>query len=379
MKRIAWLGLLTIVLAAPASAFAQHTAPNVQFMNVDAKGKDEFDFISLCRRLKGRIVDHTANHGKDNRIWSRSMFQWRDLYIYLPPNYDPKERYPIIMYLHPFALDERTFLHMAPALDDAMCKGKLPPAIVVAPDGSLDGKGCFEKPGSFFLNSNAGAYEDFVMLDVWDFVVCRYPIRPEREAHVLAGISMGGFAAFNLGMRHRDAFGIVMGIHPPLNLRWADVDGNPRAKFDPRRWGWRTGFDNPNEVIASFGGAYKVKLGPIVRPVFGVGDEALLGISYNNPLELLMNSKMKNCDLSMFVGYGGRDEYNIDAQVDSFLYYCKFKGIGVAVAFEPDGRHDGLTVMKLMPAAMHWLAPQLAPYAPRMGCETEIWPAVSGR
>jgi hypothetical protein len=66
----------------------------------------------------------------------------------------------------------------------------------------------------------------------------------------------------------------------------------------------------------------------------------------------------------MFVGYAGRDEYNIDAQVDSFLYYAKYRGLGVAVAFEPDGRHDGMTAMRFMPSLVRWLAPQIAPYAP---------------
>jgi hypothetical protein len=360
------VGLIALALAAvwPACAqcqFNQYFQPTKE----KDKGKDEFDIVGLARRLKGSIVDHTGNHGQDHRIWSRSLHQWRDLYVYLPPGFDPHERYPIVFYLHPFAYDERTFLRLVGYIDDAIVCGKLPPLIVAAPDGSLDGRGCLERPGSFFLNSNAGPFEDFLMQDVWDFVCKNYPIRPERNAHVLAGISMGGFAAFNQGLRHRDAFGIVAGIHPPLNLRWADVDGNPRAKFDPRRWGWRTGFDDPHEVLATYaGGAFKVRMGKVVRPVFGEGDEALLNISGNNPLELVLSTGLKNGELSMFVGYGGRDEYNIDAQVDSFLYYCKFRGLGIAVAFEPDGHHDGITALKMMPALFRWLAPQLEPYSP---------------
>jgi len=361
MQRI----LLTIValFLGCTSAFAQFKSITAPTIDPEPKGKDEFDILRLGKRLKGRIVDHTGNHGQDNRMWSRSLHQWRDLYIYLPPGYDKTQQYPIVIFLHPFAMDERSFLRLVGSIDDEMACGKLPPAIVVAPDGSLDGLGCISKPGSFFLNSNAGPYEDFVLQDVWDFVCNRYPIRPERNAHVLAGVSMGGFSAFNLGIRHRNAFGIVMGIHPPLNPRWADVDGNPRAKFDPRRWGWRTGFDKPNEVVANYGGV-KIRLGGLINPVFGVGDEALLMIADNNPLELLLKTKLRNGDLSMFVGYAGRDEYNIDAQVDSFLYFAKFRNIGVSVAFEPDGHHDGITAMKLMPAAFRWLAPQLEPYSP---------------
>jgi hypothetical protein len=309
-------------------------------------------------------VDHTANHGLDNRIWSRSLHQWRDLYIYLPPNFDKTQCYPIIYYLHPFALDEQTFLWVIPTIDEAIARGKFPPCIIVAPDGSIDGKGCLARPGSFFLNTNAGLYEDFILQDVWDFVCQRYPIRPERNAHVLAGVSMGGFAAFNLGIRHRNAFGVAVGLLPPLNLRWSDTDGNPQAKFDPRHWGWRTGYDTPREVVANYRNIVKFRMGQIILPIFGDGDEALLNVACNNPIELVAKTGLRNGDLSMFVGYAGRDEFNLDAQAESFLYYLKFRGISVAVAYEPDGHHDTTTSMKFVPAVIRWLAPQLAPYSP---------------
>jgi pimeloyl-ACP methyl ester carboxylesterase len=338
-------------------------APAGQAQPPAAKGKDEFDIIRLGRQLKGRIVDHTQNHNQDNRIWSKALHQWRDLYIYLPPGYTRHESYPIMIFMHPFAMDERAFLHCVEYIDQQIACGHLPPLIVAAPDGSLDGAGCLTRPGSFFVNSHAGPYEDYILQDVWDFVTQRYPVRPERNAHVLCGISMGGFGAFNLGIRHRNAFGIAIGVHPPLNLRWADVDGNPRAKFDPRRWGWRQGFGNDREVIANYGG-FKIRQGDVVRPVFGDDGDALQAISAHNPIELVQRTGLRNGELSMFVGYAGRDEYNIDAQVESFLYYAKYRGLGVAVAYEPDGRHDAQTARKFYPAIVRWLAPQIAPYAP---------------
>ena len=87
-------------------------------------------------------------------------------------------------------------------------------------------------------------------------------------------------------------------------------------------------------------------------------------MSWENPIEMLDRLDIQDGMLDMYVGYGGEDEFNIDAQVESFLYWAKFKGIGVAVAFEPDGHHDGLTAMKMMPSVFRWLAPQLEPYAP---------------
>jgi S-formylglutathione hydrolase FrmB len=317
----------------------------------------------LDLHLQGTIVDCTANHGKDRRIWSRSLYEYRDLYVYLPPGYDKDQTYPVMIFLHGFAQDEQSFLELAPVIDQAICKGKLPPLIIAAPDGSIDGERCFQRPGSFWINSNAGSFEDFVLQDVWDHLTHNYSIRSEREAHVLAGVSMGGFGAFNLGIRHRNAFGVVAGIYPPLNLRWMDSHGNTRANFDPRCWGWRTSFDEPREVLARFGPA-TVRLGDLIYPVFGSGDAAAAEIIANNPIELVDRTRLRNGELQMFVAYAGNDEFNIDAQVESFLYLCKHRGLGISVAYNPTGRHNAATAMQFAPAFFEWLSQRLEQFGP---------------
>jgi S-formylglutathione hydrolase FrmB len=352
VKRFAWL-LVVVAILGLTSAEA-----------LSIWKKDSSDLAIVNRRLHGRIVDHTANHGRDNRIWSRALNQKRDLYVYLPPNYNPHERYPIVIFMHGFALDEQMFLTVVSKIDEVIAQGKMPPHIVVVPDGSIQGEPSSFQPGSFFINSMAGAFEDWVLQDVWDFVCSHYPIRPEREAHVLAGVSMGGFAAFNLGIRHRNAFGVVVGIHPPLNLRWTDVDGDYFAPFDPRLWGWRTKLEDRAEVVAQFG-LVKIRIGQLLDPLFGFGPEALEEMARQNPIELIDATHLKNGELAMFVGFGAKDEFNIAAQVESFLYLAKCRGLGVAVAYDPNGRHDTATAARLRPQVVEWLAPRLAPYAPK--------------
>src|SRR5260370_12840469 len=123
------------------------------------------------------VSDYTHNQGHDNRIWSEALRQKRDLYVYLPPNYDPHKEYPIILFLHGFLQDETSFLHdVIEPLDQAMQNAELPPAIIAAPDGSLNGMDCMFAAGSFFLNSKAGAFEGYLMVDVWAFVTRNYPI-----------------------------------------------------------------------------------------------------------------------------------------------------------------------------------------------------------
>jgi S-formylglutathione hydrolase FrmB len=332
--------------------------------------KDTNELAVLNERLRGKVVDHTANHGKDNRIWSRSLYQRRDVYVYLPPNYDPNLRYPIMIWLHGFGQDEQSFAQqVAPEIDAAICRGCLPPFIVVAPDGSLIGEPSAHHPGSWFLNSNAGAFEDFILQDVWDFMCAHYPIRCERDAHVLAGVSMGGFAAYNYGIKHRDAFGIVIGIHPPLNLRWVDDKGHYWSDFDPRHWGWRTNLnDGANLLRGVYGSLVTMHLHSVLDPVFGHGPDALQEIMAENPIEMIDAYQLREGQLQMYVAFAGQDQFNVHTQVESFLYLCKCRGLTVCVGYEQYGCHDYETARRLTPGIFEWLAPRLAPYSPTPFC-----------
>lgn len=347
--------LLALALAALPLSFAQGIGWR----------KDANELNEVNRHLRGKVLDFTANHGRDNRIFSRAMWQRRDLYVYLPPNFTPARRYPLIVFMHGFADDEQTFLRVAPKVDEAICKGDLPPVIVAAPDGSIKGEPSLHQPASFFINSMAGDFEDWVLIDMWDFMAAHFPIRPEREAHVLAGVSMGGGAAFDLGIRNRNCFGAVAGVFPPLNLRWIDCDGDYWGNFDPRRWAWRERITHPHEAVAAFaGGAVKIRLSHLLGPLFGTSDEAIVEMSKHNPIELVDRTQLRDGELEMFVAYGGKDEFNIDAQVESFLYLAKHRGLKVHAVYDPLGHHDVMTANNFLPHLMQWLAPRLAPYSP---------------
>src|SRR3989442_6725944 len=106
------------------------------------------------RKLAGQILDYTHNHGSDQRIWSAALCEKRDLYVYLPPGYDPRKQYPVGIFLHGAAQDEQFFLQNPVELfDQAIVDGRLPPVILAAPDGSLLGRPSLLQPASFFANT----------------------------------------------------------------------------------------------------------------------------------------------------------------------------------------------------------------------------------
>jgi S-formylglutathione hydrolase FrmB len=313
-------------------------------------------------RLAGHVLDFTHNHGADNRIWSEALHERRDLYVYLPPGYDPHCRYPLMIWLHGFAQDEVSFLeHVVGPLDAAIRAGKLPPLIVAAPDGSLRGYVGPLTAGSFWLNTpKAGDYEDYLMGDVWDFLFHNFPILPQRDAHVIAGVSMGGGAAFNKAIKYRDRFKIVVGIFPPVNVRWSNCHGRYMANFHPDCVGWKTDFNNPRAVLGRFYGVITIRQRTVVNPLYGRNNpDTLALIAAENPIEMLDALHVRPGELAMYIAYVGKDQFNIDAQVESFLYHARQRGLCVAVGYDPKGHHDVATAMRMLPELIEWLGAQL--------------------
>jgi S-formylglutathione hydrolase FrmB len=309
------------------------------------------------------VLDFTHNHGVDRRIWSAALCARRDLYVYVPPGYDPAKKYPLAIFLHGAGQDEQLFLKgLAKDFDQAIVQGKLPPLIVAAPDGSMVGRPSFFSLATFFANSDAGRYEDYLMEDVWDFLMKNFPIYPEREAHSLLGVSMGGSAAFTQAIKHKDKVKVALGFLPALNMRWVDCHDRYNAPFDPNCWGWRTKL-RPFEVIGRPKGIFVVRFHNLVGPLIGHGPDAMAKLSSFNPIEVMDRYDLRPGELDLYVAYGGKDEFNIPAQVESFLFRAKERGLTVGVEFDPQGRHDAESGRRLFEGALRWVAPLMQPYA----------------
>jgi S-formylglutathione hydrolase FrmB len=341
--------------------------------------KDSSELKALNKRIAGEVVDHTANHGCDNRMWSQFLYQRRDLYVYLPPNFQKCERYPLIIWMHGLFQDERSFLRdVVPALDRAIQEGCMPPVIVAAPDGTVKGEDGPHSVGGFWVNSTAGDFEDLITQDLWLFLTRHYPIHEDRKARAFAGYSMGGFGAYYLGIRYRNCVGIAAGISPPLNPRWADKHGNPFANFDPKEWGWRTEFMPHQKVGRLVHGAPPLRMKHVLDPLFGSGPAAVQAISEVNPIEMIDRYGVGPCELDMYVAYGKRDPFNIDAEVESFVYLARDRGLTVTVDCDPKGKHSVHEMRDFVPCLLRWLAPRLAPYSPRaVRCDDACVPTAS--
>src|SRR3954466_2840151 len=74
------------------------------------------------------------------------------------------------------------------------------PLVVVMPDG---GRG-------WYTNAAEGdAYEDDLIRDIRGLVERTFPVKAERSGRAIGGVSMGGYGAVKLGLKHHDQFASV--------------------------------------------------------------------------------------------------------------------------------------------------------------------------
>jgi S-formylglutathione hydrolase FrmB len=315
------------------------------------------------KTLHGQVLDFTHNHGKDLRFESAALGKKRDMYVYLPPGYDGVKKFPVLVWLHGFSQDEKDTKSLAKKFDEAVASCRIPPMVIACPDGTFNGRPSANNSGSFYLNGVKGNYEDY-LIDVWNFLQCNFSIRPEREAHVLAGASMGGTSAFNLGFKYREIFGVIVGVMPLLNLRYADCHGDRKVPFDPCCIGWIEKY-RPMTMAGRLLLVVPVRYGKAMRPVFGNRGQVQERLPSENPVEMLDLYDIKPDEFKMFIAYGARDQFNGDDMAKSFLHFAGQRGVTADVSEHPTGRHNRRTGYSFFDSLAEWLTPVLSPYVPQ--------------
>lgn len=137
--------------------------------------------------------------------------------IYLPPNYDPNQTYPLLVILHGFGgnyLSWSVFPGIKGILDYLISTDSLSPVIAVMPSGENPFGGSFYTDSRYMGQPVFGQYETYITQDVLSYMVENYPVDTAKVA--LMGISMGGYGTAKLGFKHPDLFKAIAAHSAPL-------------------------------------------------------------------------------------------------------------------------------------------------------------------
>ena len=135
-------------------------------------------------------------------------------YVYLPPGFDPAQRYPVVYLLHgmpgsPSEYPDGT--QLGAFADAAIADGTLRPFIGVMPAAGTT-------PG--YNGEWAGEWASALVDRVLPWVDRRLPTVASPAGRVIAGLSAGGYGAVDIALRHPNLFGAVeswSGYFQPLH------------------------------------------------------------------------------------------------------------------------------------------------------------------
>jgi S-formylglutathione hydrolase FrmB len=137
--------------------------------------------------------------------------------IYLPSDYNTSERaYPVTYLLHGYGDADDGWIQFGEInrlADEGIATGKMPPMIIVTPDGFT----------SFYINSADGAmnYEDFFIKELIPHIEKTYKVKAERKYRGIAGLSMGGYGALIYALKYPNLFTAAAPLSAAV---WTDSD-----------------------------------------------------------------------------------------------------------------------------------------------------------
>lgn len=152
---------------------------------------------------------HTQTVSIDS-FYAPSLGKFRRVAVMTPQPFDPAYRYPVLYLLHGYGGNHTDWTQRT-KLSEYVKEIQL---IIIMPDGE----------NSWYVNSPTDTtmkYEDFLTQDLQTYVRNRYSIDTTKQA--IAGLSMGGYGAIMLTLRHPDMFifagGLSSAITAPRDLQ----------------------------------------------------------------------------------------------------------------------------------------------------------------
>jgi S-formylglutathione hydrolase FrmB len=244
--------------------------------------------------------------------------------VFLPPSYSGgSRRYPVLYFLHDAYGDDRVLEKngVVGRLDAAMRSGALGEFVLVCPEGD----------GGWFSNSHDGRrrYEDWIAGDLPKEIERTYRILPGAASRGITGISMGGYGAVKLALRHPESYGAVSGLSAAvIPMEWDDV----QKVFFVARWQ--------------------------IHRVFG-SSRADNSLAENDVWKIAGAREKWSVPFDVFLLAGTEDKYRLDRVAAQYADFLNRHGIRTTARLEP-GIHDWPYWRNAMLEIARWHASKFA-------------------
>lgn len=212
--------------------------------------------------------------------------------IYIPDNFQGAlQNLKVLFLFHGMAGNENSWINLGDAIKTADLFNK----ILVMPNLN----------NSFGVNMLYGNdYEYFIIKEVYEYVHNWFNLSRKKEDNWIAGLSMGGYVAFNLGIKYQHLFSYIGAFSLPADLHKL-VNHFPKSPITKK----------------------------IIENVFGNGD------FMNSSLNVLNQASFNNIlpETKIYLYCGQKDEFYLD--VKKLFNILKDRKINVTLK-EDDGGHE---------------------------------------
>lgn len=167
----------------------------------------------------------SAPHVVQKIFYSKSAKSDVSFHVYVPEIYSAEQarHFPVIYWLHGHGGGIAGIPRLVRYFDEAMREGKIPPTLIVFPNGMVESMWCNSRDGKVPM-------ETVLIDELVPYVDTIFRTMPSRSGRLIEGFSMGGYGAARLGLTYPHIFGAIsiLGAGPmqsefdpavgPLNL-----------------------------------------------------------------------------------------------------------------------------------------------------------------
>lgn len=148
----------------------------------------------------------------------------RTAYVYLPPQYDGKKKFPVLYLQHGWGEDETAWSRQGHAnliMDNLIAEGKCVPFIIVMTYGMTN-----EVKFGGLRSFNFKEFETVLVDELVPFIDANFKTIAKKDSRAMAGLSMGGMETKNITLARPEVFGyyglLSGGTYAPEDIKTAD-------------------------------------------------------------------------------------------------------------------------------------------------------------